>query len=118
MSDNINQNNNNQSSVLKELSDIKANLAVNNTETSNIKTSVAILETHHVEIKETLQRIEAQTVRTNGRVGVLEIWKSNRNGWIAGFGIAVLVIIGLTSYIFNSSINRLDNEIIKHTQQK
>jgi hypothetical protein len=38
----------------------------------DLKASVAVLETHHVETKEILQRIEQQTIKTNGRVTCLE----------------------------------------------
>lgn len=37
------------------------------------------------EIRDTLQRIEAQTMKTNGRVSKLEIWR----GFITG-GLAIL----------------------------
>jgi hypothetical protein len=33
------------------------------------------LDSHFTEIKETLKRIEAQTMKTNGRVTALENWK-------------------------------------------
>ena len=45
----------NVNAILKELSDIKANLAVNSTETSNIKTSI-------VEIKQDIREIKTDFV--------------------------------------------------------
>lgn len=42
---------NNQNAILKELSDIKANLAVNSSETMNIKTSITEIKSDIKEIK-------------------------------------------------------------------
>lgn len=54
------------------------------------------IDLHFTEIKETLRRIEAQTIRTNGRVTGLEQWKQ----YILGC-IAVLVLIGLPVLTYN-----------------
>lgn len=72
------------------------------------------LDTHFAEIKETLARIEAQTIKTNGRVSVLEVWKANNKGWLAGFSAAAIIIIGLISYIFNKSVGELKVSIQNH----
>jgi len=36
------------------------------------------------EIKDTLERVEAQVIKTNGRVSVLEMWKESFMAKIAG----------------------------------
>jgi hypothetical protein len=61
-----------------------------------------------------LARIEAQTIKTNGRVGKLENWRN----YIAG-GIAVLTFIGipLLSYYINSledTKNKLAEQVLNH----
>jgi uncharacterized membrane protein YhaH (DUF805 family) len=48
------------------------------------------------EIQETLQRIESQTMKTNGRVTKLEFWR----GVLTGMGtLIVVVIIPLTAAV-------------------
>ena len=53
------------------------------------------LDHHFKDVKETLGRIEAQTTRTNGRVGKLEDWRSYTAG-----AVAVIVLIGLPVLAF------------------
>jgi predicted nucleic acid-binding Zn-ribbon protein len=55
------------SSILKELSDIKANLAVNSNETSNIRQGVSEIKS---DVRETRDKVAFQ----NGRVTKLEQW--------------------------------------------
>lgn len=43
------------------------------------------------EIKESLGRIEAQVVKTNGRVSALELWKEGLMAKVAGVTSAVAV---------------------------
>ncbi len=58
---------NNHTAILKELSEISKNLAVNTNETSNIKNSVTKIE---LDVKETKTAVQIQ----NGRVRTLENW--------------------------------------------
>lgn len=84
--------------------------------------SINTLENHYNETKDilariegstndSLNRIEAQTTKTNGRVGLLEIWKANRNGWVAGGGALIFVVMGLLTYIFNNALVNINNNI-------
>lgn len=50
------------------------------------------------EIKESLKRIEEQTVKTNGRVGVLENWRAYNTGALAVIALLVLPILGWALY--------------------
>lgn len=54
------------------------------------------IDSHFNEIKETLDRIEKQTIKTNGRVSSLEEWRS----YVVG-AVAVLVLIGLPLLTYN-----------------
>jgi len=54
------------------------------------------IDSHFLEIKETLERIEKQTIKTNGRVSSLEEWRS----YVVG-AVAVLVLIGLPLLTYN-----------------
>ena len=45
------------------------------------------------DIKETLERIEAQTMKTNGRVSALEIWQGFMKGGLAIIMVFILPII-------------------------
>ena len=56
------------------------------------------LESHFEEVKIQLDRIEAQTIRTNGRVGKLENWQSLI---IGGASIISFVVIPTIVWIFN-----------------
>ena len=71
------------------------------------------LDTHFDEIKTTLARIEAQTVRTNGRVTNLESWRSSSIGWTAGAGACIVIIMALVTYIFNLRIDTVAQAEIK-----
>ena len=44
------------------------------------------------EIKDTLQRVEAQVVKTNGRVTVLEMWRESLMAKMAGVIAAISVL--------------------------
>ncbi len=56
------------------------------------------LESHFEEIKIQLDRIEAQTIRTNGRVNKLENWQSLI---IGGASIISFIVIPTIVWIFN-----------------
>ena len=61
------------------------------------------IDSRHLAIMETLTRIEAQTIRTNGRVRRLEIW---RGVIIGGIAIIVTVVIPLTVYAWNLALDK------------
>lgn len=52
------------------------------------------------EIKDTLARVEAQVVKTNGRVTVLEMWRESLMAKIAGIIAAISVLWILFKEIF------------------
>ena len=73
------------------------------------------------DIKEQLNRIETQTTQTNGSVKTLQIWKAGMKGWMNGFGVSLLVILGLVSYIFLSlkeDEQRTQNLLVQQMQNK
>lgn len=53
-----------------------------------LDTAIQLVAQDTREIKDTVSRIEMQTIRTNGRVSSLEVWK----GFITG-GLAVIVLL-------------------------
>ena len=61
------------------------------------------LDTHFMDIKEQLDRIEAQTIRTNGRVTKLENWQSLI---IGGASIVSFIVIPTLVWIFSDVLNR------------
>lgn len=69
--------------------------------------NITVLKENHEMVLQTLERIEAQTIRTNGRVSSLEKWQANSKGMLTGFGIAATLIISLVVYAFNLEINSL-----------
>ena len=65
------------------------------------------LDSHFGDVKESLDRIEAQVVKTNGRVSKLEIWR----GYIAGaLAIISFVVIPLVVYSFNVAVDTKANK--------
>ena len=60
---------------------------------------IAWEESYHVEQRNTLKRIEEQTVKTNGRVTALELWKSNAVGRVAGVSITLSILTTIAIYI-------------------
>ena len=60
-----------------------------------------ILDRNFKDIKEALDRIETQVIKTNGRVGALEMWK-----WLlTGGGIVIAITVTpLLIYIWSNSI--------------
>ncbi len=54
------------------------------------------LEHYFTDIKSTLERIEAQVIKTNGRVTLLEFWKENL---MAKISVGLLIIGGLWAII-------------------
>lgn len=69
---------------------------------------------HFKEVKETLARIEQQTTKTNGRVGLLENWRNYIMGSIA---IITFIVIPLISWIFLDKIKSINN-MIDYTNSK
>jgi hypothetical protein len=73
---------------------------------------ISILETHFVDIKETLSRIEAQTLKTNGRTGALENWRSYIVGGLSIMGLVLILI----AYIWNTNMNEVKTKQTNLTQ--
>ena len=75
------------------------------------------LDHHFQEVKDTLARIEAQTIKTNGRVTKCEenILMGKTSARIANwaFGITIPMIIGMSVWIFFNEIQHIKEEIIK-----
>lgn len=66
------------------------------------------LDAHFTEIKDSLDRIEKQTIKTNGRVNKLESWRSLLVGaWF----VAYCMVIPLAIYIYLENMNFLKNVI-------
>lgn len=77
------------------------------------------IDSHFKEIKETLCRIEAQTVKTNGRVNILEdkVINITTSGKVANwaFGITVPVIVAMVVWVF---FNQLEAIRIENNYQR
>jgi hypothetical protein len=66
------------------------------------------IDHYFLDIKKSLNRIEAQTIKTNGRVNKLESWKSLLVGcWI----VTMTLVIPLLVAWANVSIQHLDEKI-------
>ena len=106
---------------IKEFSE-RASKAVEIAEASakvSYKASLDI-QTYNNAFKNTLDRIENQTIKTNGSVKNLQLWQASTKGWINGFGVSLLVILGLVSYIFvslNNSETKTQDLLSKHLAQ-
>jgi hypothetical protein len=79
------------------------------------------LNLHFTEIKETLARIEAQTIRTNGRVTECEknINMVKNSGTVANwaFGLTIPLILGMAVWIFFNQIEDIRYDIDKHDRE-
>lgn len=75
-----------------------------------LKTEIAMLKNGQGRLEETLNKTLAQATKTNGRVTVLEMWRANSKGWVAGISCGILIILSLTVYIFKTSVNVLEDK--------
>lgn len=66
------------------------------------------LDTHFREVKDILSEIKTQTMKTNGRVGRLENWRSFITG---GLAIVTLIVLPLIVYIFTSQVNAVTSKL-------
>ena len=91
------------SAILKELSDIKASLAVNTNETQNIKLSIS-------EIKTDVRDIKTNAVTQEQYKGLLEMLKDHEERLrvaetkltrILTWGSAALLVLGILEFIIN-----------------
>jgi len=64
-----------------------------------------------LEIKTQLDRIESQTIKTNGRVSSLERYKA---GLVMSIGIISFVVIPLVVFIFDESQKYSESRIVNH----
>jgi hypothetical protein len=58
-----------------------------------------LIEEKFKEFKEILIRIEEQTIKTNGRVNLLEAWRNTSNGALAVISCFVIPILLYLLYI-------------------
>jgi hypothetical protein len=79
------------------------------------------LNLHFAEIKETLARIEAQTMKTNGRVTECEknISMVKNSGTVANwaFGLTIPLILGMAVWIFFNQIEEIKRDLDKHDRE-
>ena len=79
------------------------------------------LNLHFAEIKETLARIEAQTIRTNGRVTKCEenINTVRTSGTVANwaFGLTIPLILGMGVWIFFNQLEDIRYDLEKHDRE-
>lgn len=61
----------------------------------DLRRSVAVLEEHHKSVREILERIEFQTVNTNGKVATLQKWREQMSGAIK---VILVVVVPLLSW--------------------
>lgn len=76
----------------------------------DIKTHVALLQHQYKDIKSDLFEIKTQTIKTNGSVMSLKLWRS----WVVG-GLAILsfLVIPLLGYIFMNNSERVEARLDK-----
>ena len=72
------------------------------------------IESSHKVIDEKLDKILTQTMKTNGRVGKLETWRSFLIGAWAVISIAVLPAF---VFIFQEQRNNLEKQLDEHHEQ-
>lgn len=64
-------------------------------------------KTHLEYITEKVDSIEKQTIKTNGRVNVLEEKQNTQSGLVKAIIVVAPIVITLISYIFNNAVNQL-----------
>ncbi len=99
MSQDITQNSTTDTSaILKELSDIKSNLAVNSSETINIKSTIAEIK---VDLRDIKQNFVTQTQYKDheDRIRSQETFRETLNGKIWGIGLMVSTGVTIISLL-------------------
>jgi hypothetical protein len=77
--------------ALAEIAELKTNRAIHDA-MDNLIQMVNETNSRGSRNEETLQRIEEQTMKTNGRVTALEMWREKSSGtmWAMGAGVGVI----------------------------
>jgi hypothetical protein len=83
--------------ALAELAELKTNRAIHDA-MENLIQMVNETNSRGGRNEETLQRIEEQTIKTNGRVTALEMWRAKSAGTMAAIGAGVAVIGWLINF--------------------
>lgn len=86
--------------ILKELSDIKSNLAVNSSETINIKSTIAEIKTDLRDIKSNFVT-QTQYKDHEDRLRNQESFQDTLTGKMWGIGIMASIVVGCLSIVVN-----------------
>ena len=90
--------------ILRELSDLKATLAVNTNDTSNIKKNIEDIKTENKLAHESLDK---KVSFTNGRVGKLELWRM----FLIGAWAVLSMATPIAWYFIVTSLNNFSDSI-------
>ncbi len=105
MNDGVTQSSTDTSAILKELSDIKANLAVNSSETVNIKTTISEIKVDLREIKsnfvtQTQHKVLVDALADHeNRIRANETFDDTLTGKMWGIGVLVSFVVGIATII-------------------